>query len=316
MPYAVSCITNAGRSIDSRAARCSIANSVTLLRSVMQPGWKVAFDARGNFVEPHSNFRIPLGTIDCDKYALNFPDDRFAGVLFIEKEGFLPLLQDAGIPRKYDLAVMGCKGQSVEAARHLIDVLCEHRPLFIVQDFDKAGFQIAAALTQDSDVYTFRNKINALDLGLSLEDAERFGLLDRCEHLDAKNNARAIPTTDLPNATDEENEFLQSGRRVELNAFRSADFITWLEEKLDESGIEKVVPTDIKLQAAYFDCERTRLTELEMVKVRRRVEKKMNSLKVPDDLSELVRDEFEDDHFVLGIRRQCHVMRHGCRALP
>ena len=97
----------------------------TLLRNVMQPDWKVAFDPRGNLVEPHTDVRVPLGTIDCDKYADAFPQDRTAGVLFIEKEGFLPLLQDAGIPQKYDLAVMGCKGQSVEAARHLIDVLMQ-----------------------------------------------------------------------------------------------------------------------------------------------------------------------------------------------
>jgi hypothetical protein len=270
----------------------------TLLRTVMKPDWKVAFDPRGNFVEPHSNVRIPLGTIDCDKYAKGFPGDRFAGVLFIEKEGFLPLLQDAGIPQKYDLAIMGCKGQSVEAARHLIDVLCEDRPLFIVRDFDKAGFQIAAALTRDSDVYTFEHEINVRDLGLRLADAERFGLLDRCEHLDSGHSARAIPTQDLENATDEENEFLQSGRRVELNAFRSADFITWLEEKLDESGIEKVVPEECRLRDEYLKCEQERLIELELVAVRRRVAKKLKSLQVPDALSELVRDEFEDDRLL------------------
>ena len=234
-----------------------------------------------------------LGTIDCDKYANDFPRERFAAVLFIEKEGFLPLLQDAGIPQKYDLAVMGCKGQSVEAARHLIDVLCKDRPLFIVRDFDKAGFHIAAALTRNSDVYTFKNEIHATDFGLRLVDAERFGLLERCETLDKK-NARAIPTEGLENATPEENAFLKSGRRVELNAFRSADFIKWLEEKLQQSGIQKVVPAAHQLRQEYLSCERHRLIEIEMATVRQRVAKKLQSLRVPDGLPELVREQLRN----------------------
>ncbi len=262
----------------------------SLLRSVMEPHWKVAFDPRGNFIEPHSNVRVPLGTIDCDKYADEFPLHRFAGILFIEKEGFLPLLQDAGIPQKYDLAIMGCKGQSVEAARHLIDVLCKDRPLFIVRDFDKAGFHIAAALTRSSEIYTFRNEIKATDFGLRLDDAERFGLLDRCETLDKKNDKGKIPRQPLANATAAENEFLMGGRRVELNAFRSADFIRWLEEKLDSSGIQKVIPDDATLTATYKSCERERLIEQEMDVVLRRVEEKLKNMKSPKGLSRDVRE--------------------------
>lgn len=265
----------------------------TLLRTVMKPDWKVAFDPRGNFVEPHSDRRIPLGTIDCDEYAVTFPKHRFSAVLFIEKEGFLPLLQDAGILQKYDLAVMGCKGQSVEAARHLIDVLCKDRPLFIVRDFDKAGFHIAAALTRNSDVYMFTNEIDVTDFGLRLVDAERFGLLERCETLDPKKDAKKIPKHPIENATPDENAFLMSGRRVELNAFRSADFITWLEEKLQQSGIQKVVPDEQMLIGKYVNCERDRLTQLEMQAVRRRVEKKLRKLKSPDGLVDLVREQLE-----------------------
>jgi hypothetical protein len=256
----------------------------------MQPDWKVAFDPRGNFVEPHTDVRIPLGTIDCNKYANDFPRERFAAVLFIEKEGFLPMLQDAGILRKYDLAVMGCKGQSVEAARRLIDVLCKDRPLFIVRDFDKAGFHIAAAVTRNSKVYTFQNEIHVTDFGLRLVDAERFGLLERSETLE-KQNKSSIPSGDLKNATQEENAFLKSGRRIELNAFRSADFITWLEEKLKQSGIQKVVPDAHQLRQEYLSCERDRLTEIEMATVRQRVEKKLQLLRVPDGLPELVREQ-------------------------
>ena len=164
-----------------------------------------------------------------------------------------------------------------------------------MRDFDKAGFHIAAALTRDSEVYTFKNEINVTDFGLRLVDAGRFGLLERCETLDKKKNSRAIPTEDLQNATPEENAFLKSGRRVELNAFRSADFIRWLEEKLAESGIQKVVPDEKQLVDEYVDCERERLTELEMDAVRHRVDAKLETFDSPNGLSELVRKQFAVD---------------------
>ena len=42
-----------------------------------------------------------------------------------------------------------------------------------------------------------------------------------------------------------------SGRRVELNAFTSADFIRWIEAKLKANGIKKVVPDAKTLEVAY-----------------------------------------------------------------
>jgi DNA topoisomerase VI subunit A len=89
--------------------------------------------------------------------------------LFIEKEGFLPLLEEAQLAERYDLAVMSTKGMSVVAARELIDRLCSvngQARLFIARDFDKPGFSIAATLTRDTRRYVFHNRINVVDLGL------------------------------------------------------------------------------------------------------------------------------------------------------
>ena len=52
-------------------------------------------------------------------------------------------------------------------------------------------------------------------------------------------------------ATPEEREFLRGNQRVELNAFTSADFIKWIESKLDEHGIQKVIPDDETLELAF-----------------------------------------------------------------
>ena len=49
------------------------------------------------------------------------PEGRFSGFLYIEKEGFEPLLSHARIAERFDLAIMSCKGMSVTAARELVD---------------------------------------------------------------------------------------------------------------------------------------------------------------------------------------------------
>jgi hypothetical protein len=63
----------------------------------------------------------------------------------------------------------------------------------------------------------------------------------------------------LNGATDDEIKFLRGqphgkgfrGRRVELNAFTSDQFVEWLERKLKEHGIAKVVPDQATLEIAY-----------------------------------------------------------------
>ena len=60
-------------------------------------------------------------------------------------------------------------------------------------------------------------------------------------------------------ATEEEANFLRSGgrpenwtgQRVELNAMTSQQFLDWLTGKLKEHGVEKVIPDEATLAAAY-----------------------------------------------------------------
>jgi hypothetical protein len=44
-------------------------------------------------------------------------EGRFVGLLYIEKEGFMPLLERARLAEKFDIGIMSCKGMSVTAAR-------------------------------------------------------------------------------------------------------------------------------------------------------------------------------------------------------
>jgi hypothetical protein len=129
--------------------------------------WDVVFSDRGHFVEPHTRRTIGLGTLAVRSYlsgyrapalleggfaepqiSTNGPEGRFGGLLYIEKEGFDPLLNQAGIGKKFDLATVSCKGMSVTAARELVDRTCARFkiPLYILHDFDIAGFSIASTL--------------------------------------------------------------------------------------------------------------------------------------------------------------------------
>jgi hypothetical protein len=244
--------------------------------------WRVTADPRGTLTIPNAahEVRVPVGTLAIEDHLrkaterrdpfdglkdnlvdVQWPSlaagHRYQAVLYIEKEGFEPLLEEGQIAEKYDLAVISCKGQSVVAARRFVDQVCAvvvGVPLLVVHDFDKAGFEISQRLTtvspwaEDNDrvTYRFRNAIDVTDLGLRLEDVEEYGLEDKAEECDFKGGFARDSI-----ATDAEKEFLESGRRVELNAFTSPEFLEWLEGKLDESLPGRLIPPDDVLADAY-----------------------------------------------------------------
>src|SRR5262249_24102237 len=201
--------------------------------------------------------RVPVGTVQIDNHLLvarqkcdplgleiNVPPEwpslaagqRYRAVLYIEKEGFEPMLQEARIADRYDLAVMSCKGQSVVAARKFVDHVCalgNGVPLLVVHDFDKAGFEISQRLTRVSDwakandrvTYRFVNEIDVRDLGLRLKDVEKYNLTG--EEFPFEGHFASDTIT-----TQEEQAYLRSGRRVELNELTAPQFVERLAGKL------------------------------------------------------------------------------------
>jgi hypothetical protein len=234
--------------------------------------WDVVYDARGHFTEPHTKRGVALGTLDVrqylkgspkhgedigfrpgDLYPTHGPDNRFGAILFLEKEGFGPLLKKTKLAERFDIGLMSTKGMSVTASRQLVDELCgEHDiPLLVLRDFDKAGFSIVRSFTHDTDRYQFSHDIRVIDLGLRLADVKKWNL--EPESFSAKGSTSAMKKNLRRNgATKDEIEFIATNRqRVELNAFRSADLIDFIEAKLAEHGIKKVVPDAATLEAAY-----------------------------------------------------------------
>jgi hypothetical protein len=273
--------------------------------------WKITADPRGTLTIPNSHHdeQIPCGTLAIEEHLeaadkavnplkfeqlpMEWPSlrhgERYKGVLYIEKEGFEPQLQEAKIAERYDLAIVSCKGQSVVAARHFVDEVCRIDggvPLYVVHDFDKAGFEISQRLTtvsqwaeeKDRVTYRFQNEINVTDLGLRLADVEEYRL--GSETVEFKGNFAPDSI-----ATTEEQQFLRSNRRVELNAFTSPQFIEWLEAKLREHGLgDRLIPGNEVLEAAYRRAIAAADINLAIDKVAKDARRSAKEAKVPKNL--------------------------------
>jgi hypothetical protein len=274
--------------------------------------WNVVFSDRGHFVEPHTGRVVGLGTLAVRKYvgayakpllieggfndpqvSTHGPEGRFGALLYVEKEGFEPLLQQARIAERFDLAIMSCKGMSVTAARELVDQTCARFkvPLFVLHDFDIAGFSIASTLHQSNRRYQFSTvsgeDFKVVDLGLRLDDVEHMGLASEPVAFGKNGKAALRERLSINRATENEIDFLLDGHRVELNAMTSRQFIDHLEEKLIKHGVGKVVPTADRLAEAYrlfVRGKRARRAAEEILAAR-----PAEAIAAPDDLEEQVR---------------------------
>jgi hypothetical protein len=196
------------------------------------------------------------------------------------------------LAERYDLAIMSTKGLSVTASRLLVDRLCAaHQvPLLALYDFDKSGFSILGTLRRDTRRYAFRNRIEVVDLGLRLQDVED-GALEAEDVIH-----RSDPAANLREngATEEEIAFLRR-RRVELNAFASADFIAWIERKLGQHGVAKVVPDHAALMLAYRRSVAGRYVASRLQSTIQEAHRQAAGAHVPDDLATLVAAGLQDD---------------------
>jgi hypothetical protein len=246
--------------------------------------WDVVYDARGSLVEPHTRHEVRLGTLGVREYlsprlerdpvvsARYFdaePQHRYAGILFIEKEGFGPLLKKARIAERFDVAIASTKGNSVVAMRQLADQLTGINPdlrVFALTDFDIAGMAIRHWLSASGRRYEFENEVDVEVLGLSFDDAlalQERGLDEPGgSEEDAGSVARRLGDDYGRSAA--EVEFLAAQkRRVELNALPADELLALIEDGL--AGLPKVVPPHATLEAAWAEARITaRLSEAEV----------------------------------------------------
>jgi hypothetical protein len=273
--------------------------------------WDVVYDARGNFREPHTSTTVPLGTLQVRNYLhkvsrhlaptsvpsielnSNFPtvgpQNRYGAILFLEKEGFQPLLDAARIAERYDLAIMSTKGMSVTASRQLVEKLCAPYgvPLLILHDFDVSGFTIAGTLQSSTRRFQFSQNFRVVDFGLRLADVESMELQSEDVYFGERVDLDAKEATlERHGATDEEIHFLlRNEQRVELNAMTSPQFIAFLEEKLAENGVSKMIPDPATLAIAAQRAAAIARMQQEIDEISAAV----TDIDVPDDLETQVR---------------------------
>jgi hypothetical protein len=267
--------------------------------------WDVVYDARGHFEEPHTSHRVDLGTLGVRRYVRNWidelpetkiepigleikthgPANRYRFALFIEKEGFDPLLASAEIAKLYDIAIMSTKGMSVTASRQLIESMSARGvTTLVVHDFDVAGFTICRTVQENTTRFQFKRPPKVEDLGLRLTDVNEMGLDSEDVDIDSD------PTHELEKcgATADEIAMLAEGQRVELNAMTSAQFIDWLKQKLEERGVKKIVPPKEVLESIYTLAVLTKKVNDEIARVQ--TEWGTNGhIDIPPDLDEQVR---------------------------
>jgi hypothetical protein len=275
--------------------------------------WDIVWDDRGHFTEPHTKYAFGLGTISVRNYlaaigAPSFldpdfsggiiqthgPDGCFGAVLFVEKEGFMPLFERVRLAERHDIALMSTKGMSVTAARKLIDVMCsrDNIPVFVLHDFDVAGFSIFATLAGDTGRYQFRNNIKVIDLGLRLADVVEFGLESESVSLGNTDPGKIRQRLRRNGATDPEIEFLLNERRVELNAMASGQLVEFVRRKLAEHGVAKIIPGKQWLDGAYRLAVRSeRLRKVVGAAFKAFTE---DNIIVPDDLAPRVKERLNN----------------------
>jgi hypothetical protein len=231
--------------------------------------WDVVYDARGHFLEPHTSRRIGCGTIEVGNYLhavkepeilpaafsdasieIIGPSGNLSAVLFCEKEGFDPLFKRVNLANRYDLMIISTKGVSVTAARQLIDTVCdEHElPLFVLHDFDVAGFLVLGTLQRDTRRFQFSSAIEVIDLGLRLDDIPD---LEREPAAATKTGTDMLRAQLAENGATEPEIDILLDERVELNAMTSDALVAIIERKLKAYGLNKVIPADELLASTY-----------------------------------------------------------------
>jgi len=275
--------------------------------------WNVVYDARGSFVEPHTGHDIALGTIEVHNYVRACPEgrsavkrivrsalfptigpeNRYGSILFIEKEGFAPLLQRARIAERFDIAITSTKGMTTVSARNLFDELSTRvNKILTLHDFDVSGFTIFGTIAADGRRYRFGNKaIPIADIGLRLADVEALDLQSEPVTISGDWSKRA-KTLAQYGANDDEIAFLRD-RRVELNAMTSRQLVDLIEVKLAEHGVGKVVPKAAVIEGHARYLIEQRLADEALKKAVPEIAKQAAAVALPPELRQAVEAELK-----------------------
>jgi hypothetical protein len=88
---------------------------------------------------------------------------------------------------------------------------------------------------------------------------------------------------------------MSRGQRVELNAFTSDQFIEWLEAKLDEHGVHKVIPDAETLTLQYRRSLARQAVNKQIDEITASIKADAAQAVIPADLADRVQELLDDD---------------------
>jgi len=185
------------------------------------------------------------------------------------------------------------------AARRLVDSVCHQFdiPVYVLHDFDPSGLAILKSLQRSTDRYHFRNKIEVVDLGLRLADVEEHDL--PAEEFPYRKGRPPLNNLRRNGATDEEIEFIcgddDAGQRVELNAFSSSALVEFVEAKLAEHDVTKLIPANNALLEAYRGAWRRQQFNERTREISSALADEVGRLELPPDLAVQIQDLLESE---------------------
>jgi hypothetical protein len=199
-------------------------------------------EPRGSIYHPHRRETIPLGTLTVEDYER--PIWTYNKLVHIEKEGFSEALKEVDWAERHDCALTSTKGYTTRAIRDLVDELAEHDEpvtVFLVTDADAYGATIYQTFQEATKARGAR-KIKIVHLGLHPWEAVEDGL--EVEDVPQDKQRKPVARYVLEREDgDYWEEWLQS-HRIELNVMTTPEFIKWLDQKMAEHGVSKLIPPE------------------------------------------------------------------------
>ena len=245
----------------------------TCIPRFADPSWKLAADARGAMIEPHTQARVGVGTIEVADYTTSGiplridrpvashrlitglePVKRMRRVLFVEKEGFGEAISSSGILERHDMGLVSTKGMNVIAVRQLIDYLIGEDPefeIFALLDFDKSGVSNLASLTRDTKRFTFTNDVVVTPIGVTWGQAQMLHKRGLSEPVPRK-EVGTVSALMEAGLDFEPAQFLagDNPRRVEINAFTTQELLDLIETSVSGG---KRIPDAEALETAWAE---------------------------------------------------------------
>jgi len=217
----------------------------------------VYYEPRGTLYEPHTGRTVPLGTQQVEDYHL--PSWTYDKILYIEKQGLWPVLEQARLGERYDMAIIAGAGFASVAARTLLAEVAPDCTIFVVHDADPAGYNIALTLREETARMP-DHRIDVIDIGLTLGEAEALGL-----ETETFTRASNLPARLLPHLGEIERRLWKADQpasrfsaiceRVELNALTTPQLVAHITQALDRHGATaKVVPDAAVISAEAASC--------------------------------------------------------------